>query len=30
MNSAGCESSAAIERQQMAVDIACVGFGPAM
>jgi len=30
MNSAVSESSSAIERQQIAVDIACVGFGPAM
>src|SRR5208282_5519708 len=30
MNSAAPESSAMIERQQMAVDITCVGFGPAM
>ena len=27
---AAAESTAAIERQQMSVDIACVGFGPAM
>jgi electron-transferring-flavoprotein dehydrogenase len=30
MNSAAPESTAAVERQQMDVDIACVGFGPAM
>jgi electron-transferring-flavoprotein dehydrogenase len=30
MNSAAPESTAAVERQQMQVDIACVGFGPAM
>ena len=30
MSSASQEQKVAIERQQMAVDIACVGFGPAM
>src|SRR5271157_977617 len=30
MNSAAPESTTAVERQQMLVDIACVGFGPAM
>ncbi len=30
MNSASPETAADVERQQMAVDIACVGFGPAM
>jgi electron-transferring-flavoprotein dehydrogenase len=30
MSDAFKETAAAIERQQMAVDIACVGFGPAM
>jgi electron-transferring-flavoprotein dehydrogenase len=30
MNSVNSEISADVERQQMAVDIACVGFGPAM
>lgn len=30
MSSASPEQTVAIERQQMAVDIACVGFGPAM
>jgi electron-transferring-flavoprotein dehydrogenase len=30
MNSAAPESTTTVERQQMLVDIACVGFGPAM
>ena len=30
MNSAAPESTTTVERQQMVVDIACVGFGPAM
>ncbi len=30
MTSAAPESTTAVERQQMEVDIACVGFGPAM
>ena len=30
MTSVGPEPDAAIDRQQMDVDIACVGFGPAM
>lgn len=30
MNSAAPESTTTLERQQMLVDIACVGFGPAM
>ncbi len=30
MSAASQEQNVAIERQQMAVDIACVGFGPAM
>jgi electron-transferring-flavoprotein dehydrogenase len=30
MSAAVSESSTTVERQQMAVDIACVGFGPAM
>jgi len=30
MNPAAPESSTTVERQQMLVDIACVGFGPAM
>ncbi len=30
MSSAAPESTTAVERQQMLVDIACVGFGPAM
>ena len=29
MSASGPESAAIVERQQMAVDIACVGFGPA-
>ncbi|MGB9073146.1 MAG: hypothetical protein WCC22_10810 [Terriglobales bacterium] len=30
MSDASQQTAAAVERQQMAVDIACVGFGPAM